>query len=132
MVHSELLKGWIFFPAAIKYILAARRKWAAFWFDEQIGRSSRDRFQSPLAAFIYPRQRSQQSQGIWVQRSLKDVIYRSLLDYETRIHDQDPFRQSSDNTQIVCNPDNSHSEVIAKTFDQFDDLGLDGHIQGEN
>ena len=58
-----------------------------------------------------------------------NLLHRTALDDAPRVHHVDLLRQSGDDTQVVGDPDDGHSQFVAQPLDKLDDLRLDGHVE---
>ena len=62
-------------------------------------------------------------------RIIENIIYRSLLYHFTCIHNGYFVTDLSNNTQVMCDKDNTHMILLLKFFHQLQNLCLDGYIQ---
>ncbi len=64
-------------------------------------------------------------------RRLGEQLGRRSLFYDPAgIHDCDPIGPSSDDAKVVSNEKHGHATRLAQPIEDFQDLGLNGHIQG--
>ena len=61
---------------------------------------------------------------------IKESINICILDNIAGIHDDQLFGQSSDDPQVVGDPNDGHADIVLEPIHQVNDLSLDGDVQG--
>ena len=59
-----------------------------------------------------------------------ELVDQRFLYNEPGVHHDHTIGQASYNSQVVGDPDQSHSKLVAQALDQVHNLRLNGHIQG--
>ena len=71
----------------------------------------------------------EQTDGVWMGRTGEYVVHRRLLHDLACVHDHDAITDAGDHPEVVCHQDHPQSPVHGQFADQFQDLGLDGHVE---
>ena len=94
----------------------------------RVGHESFDGIQ-PCEFFIQAGNGSEKPFGVWVQGIVVEIFNRGILDDRPRIHDGHVIANLGDNAKIVGDKHHGRSKLFTKRLHEFQDLGLNGHIQ---
>ncbi len=75
-------------------------------------------------------ERLEQLSGIWMLGIGEDFGCAASLDDRARVHNQDAVAQVGYDADIMGNEDQTHMELALEVFEQKQDLGLDGGVEG--
>ncbi len=75
------------------------------------------------------RDRFDQLPGIRVLRAKEHLLHGPLLHNFAPLHDNDPLAELADDLHIVGNKQDRHTGGLVDLLQQFQDLGLDGHVE---
>ena len=64
---------------------------------------------------------------LWV---VKDAFRRAGFDDRARVHDGDGIRDFGHHAKVMGDHDRAHIGLGLKVADQFEDLRLNGHVEG--
>jgi len=87
----------------------------------------------PLLAapvLIDNRHRTEQRNGIGVQRPAENIIHRAFFHNEAGVHYGNPVADAGYNSHIVGYQGNSHTLIFLEGADKLEYLGLNRNIQG--
>ena len=76
------------------------------------------------------RNRLLQGLGVGMFWILIDSFGHRGLHDSSRIHDLDPVAEPGHHSEVMGDENHGRTELVLQAFDQFQDLGLDGHVEG--
>ena len=59
-----------------------------------------------------------------------ELVDRGVLHDLAAVHDQHPVDQAGNHPEVVGDPDDRHAQLGPEVLHQFENLGLDGDVQG--
>ncbi len=94
------------------------------------GRRAGDRRQAPGFHARHGRDRVEQPHRVGMARRGEDVPLRAALHELTRVHHHDAVGDLGHDAHVVGDEDDGRAVVAPELFDQAQDLGLNGHVEG--
>ena len=79
---------------------------------------------------LHPGNGPDQAFGVLVAGIIENFVRRAALAHLARVHDDDFIAHIGDHAQIVSDHDDGHAHFLLQALHQFQDQGLDGHVQG--
>ena len=129
MILADLLQGGISLacggpkPAAGREAASTRRR-------QQVRRQALDSLQAADAHFVEARHRAQEPVRVGMARGIEDGVGPPLLDDPPRIHHRDAIGVARDDAEVMSNNHQADAEAPRQILHQFEDLRLDGHVEG--
>ena len=97
---------------------------------EQAGWIPPDRHQPASCVLIEARQRLQQSQCVGMAGMAEHVEHLAGLRHPAGVHDGDPIGHPGDDPEVMGDQKDGRTGGVLNPLEQFEDLGLDGHVEG--
>ena len=111
-------------------ILAAGPEVAALGHVDEVWREAFDGLQPVLAHLVQAGHRLQQAEGVGVAGVAVQLAGGGRLHDLAGVHHVDPVGVAGHDPQVVGDDDDRRPQVAGQLGEQFQDLGLDGHVQG--
>jgi hypothetical protein len=83
-----------------------------------------------LGSWFRHRDRRQKAQGIGMQRMIVYLLGRPILHDMAKIHDGQRIADVFHHVEVMGDEKVTESQFVLKIFEEIDDLGLDGNIEG--
>ena len=93
-------------------VFASRTEVAALRRVQQVDRCTFDRYQSLMLIGIESRHRFQQTHGVWMARSVENVLIGALFNDLAGVHYRYSVAHLGYDTEVVCDEDDSRTDLL--------------------
>ena len=125
---------WFYFLAQL---LSQRASGVEIATTRRIGRTGHVASQNNPLAFPFDdrvgdRDSRKERLGIWMQRLVEKFFLRSQLYHLAQVHNRSAVRDMPHHAQVMGDKQIRQPKLLLQLFEQVDNLGLDGDIQGRD